>query len=109
MKTNTRKKLIELMDEYDYPSSIEGMADHLIANGVTVKDETLTNCQQWVAVTERLPEEKDRYLCNVKSFAFPGCFYHAILQYDKEGFREGNIYTDDVTHWMPLPELPRED
>ena len=31
-----REKLIELMDEYLYPSSVEGMADHLIANGVTI-------------------------------------------------------------------------
>ena len=63
----------------------------------------------WIPVTERLPEENDRYLCNVKSFAFPGCSYHAILHYDKhDGFREGNIYTDDVTHWMPLPEPPKE-
>lgn len=61
---------------------------------------------KWIPVTERLPEENDRYLCNVKSFAFPGRFYHAILQYDKCGFREKNIYTDDVTHWMLLPEPP---
>ena len=62
----------------------------------------------WIPVTERLPEEPDRYLCNVKSFAFPGSFYQAILRYDKYGFREGNIYTDDVTHWMPLPAEPKE-
>ena len=63
----------------------------------------------WIPVADLLPEENDRYLCNVKSFAFPGCSYHAILHYDKNvGFREGNIYTDDVTHWMPLPEPPKE-
>ena len=61
---------------------------------------------QWIPVTDRLPEECDRYLCNVKSFAFPGSFYQAILHYDKYGFREGHIYTDDVTHWMSLPEPP---
>lgn len=58
---------------------------------------------KWVSVEERLPEEQGRYLCNVKSFAFPGCTYISILQYDKYGFREENIYTDAVTHWMPLP------
>lgn len=31
-----REKLIALMDEYLYPSSVEGMADHLIANGATI-------------------------------------------------------------------------
>lgn len=62
----------------------------------------------WIPVTERLPEEDGRYLCYVKSFAFTDSFYWAILQYDKYGFREGNIYTDGVTHWMPLPEPPKE-
>ena len=61
----------------------------------------------WIPVTERLPEEPDRYLCNVKSLAFPGSFYQTILKYDKGGFKEGHIYTDDVTHWMPLPEPPK--
>lgn len=53
-------------------------------------------------------EENGRYLCNVKSFAFPGSFYRAIMQYDKYGFRDGHIYEDGVTHWMPLPESPKE-
>lgn len=75
---------------------VEQMIEHYFGRG-------------WIPVTERLPEENDRYLCNVKSFAFPGCSYLAILHYDKHGgFREGNIYTDDVTHWMPLPEPPKE-
>ena len=64
---------------------------------------------QWIPVSERLPEVGDRCLCNVKSFAFPGSFYQSILKYDKFGFVEGCIYTDDVTHWMPLPEPPKEE
>ena len=77
----------------------------LIADAPTV-DAVEVVRGQWIPVTERLPKECDRYLCNVKSFAFPGSFYQAILHYDKYGFREGHIYTDDVTHWMPLPEPP---
>lgn len=63
---------------------------------------------KWIPVAERLPDVGDRCLCNVKSFAFPGSFYQALLKYDKFGFMEGCIYTDDVTHWMPLPEPPKE-
>ena len=62
---------------------------------------------KWIPVTERLPEEDGYYLCNVRSFAFRGSFYAAMLKYDKGGFIEGHIYTDDVTHWMPLPEPPK--
>lgn len=63
---------------------------------------------KWIPVSERLPEENGRYLCNIRSFAFPGTFYQRILPYDKFGFKEDHYYTDDVTHWMPLPESPKE-
>ena len=62
---------------------------------------------KWIPVTERLPEENDYYLCCVKSFCHPGRTYINILECTKHGFKEGHIYTDDVTHWMPLPEPPK--
>ena len=97
-------QLVELLTDDNCPiiymhGEVGGLAEYLIKRGVTI--------QRWIPVAERLPEENGRYLCNVKSFAFPGCFYQAILQCDKHGFREGNIYTEDVTHWMPLPEPPK--
>lgn len=104
---NTREKLSDLVrdalnsvswDWGDYPD-VDEVADHLIANGVTV--------QKWIPVTEMLPEEDGRYLCNTRSFAFPGSFYQTIMKYDKGGFIEGYIYTDDVIHWMPLPQAPK--
>ena len=48
---NTREKLIELFRAIAHENcfgSIEKIADHLIANGVTI--------QQWIPVKERLPE-----------------------------------------------------
>ena len=104
---NTRE--MELLVNKAFQNSVKNygaiyapyVARDLLDCGVTV--------QQWIPVTERLPEDNGRYLCNVKSFAFPGCFYQAILQCDKHGFKEGNIYTDDVTHWMPLPQPPKGD
>ena len=93
------KHWIDLGKQGERKPIIYDLVDNLVAKGVTI--------QEWIPVEERLPEEPDKYLCNVKSFAFPGRFYHAILQYDKHGFREGSIYTDDVAHWMPLPEPPK--
>jgi hypothetical protein len=82
-----------------YKEQLELEADHLLANGVTF--------HKWVPTALGFfPEEHGRYLCVVRSFAFPGRFYQSILQYDNYGFREGNIYTDDVAYWMPLPNLP---
>ena len=101
-----REKLLDLIiaakrEDPETGSFTEWLTDYLLANGVTV--------QKWIPVSERLPDVGDRCLCNVKSFAFPGSFYQAILKYDKFGFVEDCIYTDDVTHWMPLPEPPKEE
>ena len=115
-----REKLVEILktscapdncEKYGKKRCIECNVEHLLANGVRLETEQATSDEnkRWIPVTERLPELGDRCLCLVKSFAFPGCKYHSILQYDKLGFIEGCIYTDDVTHWMPLPEPPKED
>jgi hypothetical protein len=116
---NDREKLIEMLTEplpvVESPLGDEfspkmkmgliyagNVADHLLANGVTF--------HKWVPTALGFfPEEHGRYLCVVRSFAFPGRFYRTILQYDNYGFREGNIYTDDVAYWMPLPEPPKEE
>lgn len=80
------------------------MADHLIANGVTV--------QKWIPVSERFPEKCVDYLClcvltdvNVKPF----CMVLRYIRDHEPHFQyewNGNI---KVTHWMPLPEPPKED
>ena len=59
---------------------------------------------QWISVDDRLPDEDGYYLCCIKSSLFPDRVYIDILECDKGSFEEGHIYTDTVTHWMPLPE-----
>ena len=93
----------------------EVIADGLIANGVTV--------QEWIPVTERLPDVIDTYLVVVK-FAYdwekeyeievdvatydPYCENTIIdgcwITYND--WNEGQDYLH-VTHWMPLPEPPK--
>lgn len=58
---------------------------------------------QWILVDDGLPEEDGYYLCCIKSSLFPDRVYIDILECDKGSFEEGHIYTDTVTHWMPLP------
>ena len=89
-----REKLIELMDEYLYPSSVEGMADHLIANGVTI--------QKWIPVTERLPEEDVRVLVWLGT----GDITYTQIDTDRLHKKKWRRWTKNVTHWMPLPEPP---
>ena len=62
---------------------------------------------KWISVEDRLPNEDGYYLCCIKSSLFPNRIYIDILECDKGSFEEGHIYTDTVTHWMPLPEPPK--
>jgi regulator of RNase E activity RraB len=78
---------------------------------------------EWISVKDRLPDylpEVD-YSANVictnrrEIFIMARCY-----DYDAEGWMWGNCYGDiygdpevdddysDITHWMPLPEAPKE-
>ena len=130
-----REKLIELLDGFNRDLSkyagdpkffvvddnIE-LADHLIANGVTV--------QEWISVKDRLPEERDSSwakLYGTKSWQ-PGLFRKcsdtvnacaerkdgrrrvvAIGMYDGKWDWHKLQDNEQVTHWMPLPPVPKGD
>ena len=107
---DVREKLVELLKSvlpnfrnnmaYWGEKPIYEFADYLIANGVTV--------QEWISVDDRLPEDDSD-----------------VLAYSRNG-EEGRIYpanyakgvwfdcifntpaTDTTTHWMLLPEMPKE-
>ena len=110
---DVREKLVELLKSvlpnfrnnmaYWGEKPIYEFADCLLANGVTV--------QEWISVNDRLPEPKHEFdarnwylvaLSNgvVKELAYE--FHnHSVFGY---GWRE-TAYP--VTHWMPLPEMPK--
>ena len=78
----------------------------------------------WIPVSERLPEKDGGYLvyktfgkhgwCDVLDFAkdgrkvniydFDRCWENVWYNYDSEW---GYVISDNVTHWMPLPEAPK--
>ena len=118
---NTREKLMEILadnatclalgikscDECAYGRCedcyTDALVDHLIANGVTV--------QQWIPVTERLPEQDELVLCVGKK---GGMFLGEIHSFLVGGKRnEVFCYVPNsrggryATHWMPLPEPPK--
>ena len=92
---NTREKLIELLKETSIKAGSYGQqADYLIDAGVTI--------QKWIPVTERLPEP----LTIV--FIWDSTNKRATDAYmtrHKEWV--GISMSHEVTHWMPLPELPK--
>ena len=88
---------------------IADIADHLIANGVTLDKKVASSSKciasNWIPVTERLPEDGQwvlTYYADKK---------HRVTKYDSyDGFPL--VFTTGlewvrVTHWMPLPEAPK--
>ena len=99
------EKLVELLAGYsiDTVADVEFVADHLIANGVTI--------QKWIPVTERLPDNcKDHLcLCNIDGHTeYP---FAMVLRYylvdEKPHFQHESEHGLHVTHWMPIPEPPK--
>ena len=106
-----RGKLVELLKTTPTRNGytdLGDIADHLIANGVTVQgDKDINVPTKWISVTERLPEEKvdcfvnyqHAYCYNDDYWAIGICFY------DGEKFQLNPAYK--VTHWMPIPRPPK--
>ena len=101
---DVREKLVELLkesklcskrfdDQYsDHTISI--IADHLIANGVTV--------QEWISVKDRLPEKDEIVIiCTDKNFIYAGELVGDTW------FLDNDSWTATVTHWMPIPRPPK--
>lgn len=106
---DVREKLLELIDDAlqrkEGTARVVGkryvntIANHLIENGVTV--------QEWIPVTERLPEESGMYIITANDG-------HAqrvsFVQWQKKN-RIWNLTGARsywrVTHWMPMPQPPK--
>jgi hypothetical protein len=76
---------------------------------------------KWIPVTERLPEKRGRYLVVTQiKYVWQSeyRYFTDIAEYDPygDGYIDGcwdipDDWDDDihVSHWMPLPEPPKED
>ena len=66
-------------------------------------------CQpQWISVDERLPSEDGTYLVVVKNWA--GHIDTDRFYADDSSWEFfNNSRLPKITHWMPLPELPKGD
>ena len=58
---------------------------------------------RWIPMTERLPEKNGSYLVYAYGEVTEMNCWHGIWH------RLGDNYTKAVTHWMPLPQTPKEE
>ena len=104
---DVREKLVELLGniylpmmagsdtigEYNIPHKFKReIADYLISHGVTV--------QEWVPVTEKLPEDSATVLvCHKNGLVTTNAWLGAHWWFENE--------RNPINHWMPLPEPPK--
>ena len=104
---DVREKLVEIVKKAAYsslPSNTEDFhlnmfVTNLLAHGVTV--------QEWIPVTERLPEKGEEVLVFDTRENWTG---FAWLRPDETWTALGFDFPFDlgeVTHWMPLPQPPK--
>lgn len=67
---------------------------------------------RWIPVTERLPSYGDWVLGIGPKKGYYVCEYRGIVHWSSEGYdpwfsAKGSSVT--ITHWMPLPEPPKEE
>ena len=102
-----REKLIELLMQAKIGWTKAELTDYLIANGVTI--------QKWIPVTERLPEADIRVLVWIgeNDHGFPPIDTDRVHDYSylEERLRGKRWvrWDGNITHWMPLPEAPKEE
>ena len=111
---DVREKLVELLDIIIQPGqkTLGDIADHLIANGVTV--------QEWISVKERLPQENEpvgticetvQVLLNNGKVSVGWCnrrtklWYH--MAYDEDCVISNGYDNTPVIAWKPLPQPPK--
>ena len=108
-RMDVREKLVEILkqapfegkvlDEWWWEEKIKRIADHLIANGVTV--------QEWISVDERLPEN----FISVLGYMTDAGEFPPV----RECYTVGNVFffpalgdVHPVSHWCEMPQQPAE-
>lgn len=69
----------------------------------------LPSAQQWIPVTERLPEYDEKVIVTKKVEGRPDTVDISYCYVQKEGFWSDTGFAAKVVAWMPLPEPFKRD
>ena len=104
-----RKKDCDICSKLEAANAIEELSK-LIDESIPKSDAEIIieelNKPRWIPVTERLPEAGERVLCYCRANIYE------VMKMRTDGdwvYDVHHIYMHSfVTHWMPLPEPPKE-
>ena len=71
-------------------------------------DEYAQTFPRWISVEERLPEDYEDVVIIMRNGA-SSWYRVAYREYGGWSFGGGRRVTDEVTHWMPIPQAPKEE
>ena len=95
---DVREKLIEILRKPIFPHELvdptEAVADYLLDSGVTV--------QEWIPVTERLPDWRDGKVLVFTKYGFSICERTVNNRWRGQ-------HANWITHWAYLPHPPKEN
>ena len=112
---DVREKLVkQAISHFEYGVSHDIFSEpvttyaKLAIEALEKEKESSVTVQEWISINDRLPEEKVNCIVHYKHAYCDNDDYWAIgiCFYDGEKFRIGLAYK--VTHWMPLPQPPKE-
>lgn len=70
----------------------------------TIDPESLRKKGEWISVKDRLPNyDTPVIICTDEKFVYAGTIIGGTW------FLDNDSWTENVTHWMPLPEPPNAD
>ena len=99
---DVREKLVKLLKTSPTRNGytdLEDIADHLIANGVTV--------QEWISVENRMPEESGMYIVTANDGHAQRVSFVLWQKKNRMWNLTGARSYWRVTHWQPMPQPPK--
>lgn len=111
------KELTNLFNYYYFV--LEQEAESALDNAINAATKCNEAAPVWIPVTEKLPsreglmEDETEYVLVCEKFMSTGSSYVSICGYTRDGWSDwdsfGNVHPKNITHWMPLPEPPKEE
>jgi hypothetical protein len=94
-------------------SATDFLAIRIVQDAADAIEELLAAVPHWISVEERLPDRYETVLLNIQTvkdcYVTIGDYEPNELRFRDFTDRNNHVYCGDiVTHWMPLPDPPKE-